>query len=131
MVAAAYALRADQAELQRSAAVGAVALEQANLAGAITKHHQFLAEDLHRERQVLELIRVADRLPEPSHVLAARCVWADMRQLRVFLRNLPMMISAVPRLQERSPGDRHYKASCPGVVGASLRCRNLLVGILG
>src|SRR5262245_1430833 len=72
MIAAAYSLRADQAELQRRATVRAMALEQADGAAAVAKGHQFLTQNLHGQRQVLQLIRVADRLPEATHVLATR-----------------------------------------------------------
>src|SRR5689334_11972792 len=121
MIAAAYSLRADQAELQRGAAVTAVAFQQPDPAASITEHHEFLAQNLHCERQILELIRIADRLPEPAHVLAARRIRADMRQLRIFGGNLPVIVSAVPCLQKRSPGDRHRKSpvlmlsTCPYV----------------
>jgi hypothetical protein len=48
-------------------------------------------------------------LPEPSHILPAWGIRADMRQLSVLVRNLSVMIGAVARLQERSPGYRHGK----------------------
>ena len=76
----------------------AMPLQQADRAAAVAKHHQLLAEDFDRQRQVLEVIRVADRLPEPAHVLAAGRVRADMGQLGILLRNVPMMVTAVARL---------------------------------
>ena len=50
VVAAADALGADQAELQRGAAVGAMPFKEADGAGAVAEGDQFLAEDFERDR---------------------------------------------------------------------------------
>ena len=123
VVAAAYPLGTDETELERGTAVRTVALQQADRAAAVAEHHQLLAEDLQCDRQVLEFVGVADRLPEPPHVLAAGRVRADMGEFRIFPRNLPMMVTAVARLQERSPG-RHGKPPVPG--GRPQSCRRIM-----
>ena len=99
VVAAAYPLGADQAELERRAAMWAVPLQQPDRAAAVAKHHQLLAEDFDRQRQVLEVIRVADRLPEPTHVLATGRIRPDMSQFGILLRNVPVMVAAVTRFK--------------------------------
>src|SRR5260370_30144762 len=81
----------------------AMQLQQAGCAAAVAESDKVLAEDPELERQILQLVRVADRLPESSHVLAAGRVWADMRQLGVFLRHMAVVVSAVTALKERGP----------------------------
>src|SRR5262249_37826827 len=100
-------LRADQAEFQRRATVRAMPLQQAHGTAALAKCDQFLAEDLHCQWQVLQLIRVANRLPEAAQGPAPRGIWPDMRGFAVFGRNVPMMVGAVPVLQER--GSRGHR----------------------
>ena len=63
MIAAAYPFRTDEAELEGSAAVRAVTLQEADRAAAVAKDDQLLAEDFDRQRQVFQVIGVADRLP--------------------------------------------------------------------
>src|SRR5215469_4103619 len=109
VIAAADALLADQAEFERGSAMRAMQLEEAGLAGAVTKGDEILAQDAEPERQVLQIVRVADRLPEAAEILAARRIRADMGKLGVFRRDLTVMIAAVTRLQIRSPR-RHKKS---------------------
>src|SRR5204862_7491224 len=71
-------------------------------AAAIAKGDAVFAEDPEFEGQIRQLVRVTDRLPKSPHVFAARGIRANMRQLGVFLRNMSVVIGAVPGLEERS-----------------------------
>src|SRR5437763_5318055 len=77
----------------------AMQLQQADGAAAVAKSDKILAEDPKFQRQVLQLVRVADRLPEAPHVLAAGRIRADMRQLGVFQRNMAVMVSTITGLR--------------------------------
>src|SRR5580704_11631440 len=82
----------------------AVQLQEADRAAAVAKRDEVLAEDPELERQVFQLVRIADRLPEAAHVFAAGRVRADTRQLCIFRGHLAVVVSAVARLEERGPG---------------------------
>ncbi len=76
----------------------AMQLEEAGFTAAVAKRDQLLAKNLDLERQVLQLVRKAYRLPEMAHVFAARRIRADMGQLGIFLGDVPVVISAVAGL---------------------------------
>jgi hypothetical protein len=69
--------------------------QQPDGAAQVTKHHQFLAEDLNPMGHVLQFVGKADRLPKAAHVLAARCARADMGQLGIFPGNVTVVIPSV------------------------------------
>src|SRR6267143_5168287 len=83
-----------------------VQLQQTDVAAPVAKGDQLLVQNLDPERQVLQLVGKADRLPEAAHVLAARRAGTDMGELGVLLGDVPMEIPAISRLQERGSG-RH------------------------
>src|SRR6266436_3158970 len=81
-----------------------VQLQQTDVAALVAKGDQLLVQNLDPQRQILQLIREADRLPEATHVLAARRAGTDMGELAVLLRHVPVEVGAIPRLQKRSSG---------------------------
>src|SRR6266478_536555 len=83
-----------------------VQLQQTDVAALVAKGDQRLVQNLDPQRQILQLIREADRLPETTHVLAARRAGTDMGELGVLLGDVPMEVPAISRLQERGSG-RH------------------------
>src|SRR5206468_857002 len=89
VIAAPHTLAFDSSVLQGGAPVAAVHRQQSDLALAIAKEHEVFAEDADRQRQILELVREADRVPEPTQVLATRRSRADASQLCIILRNVP------------------------------------------
>jgi hypothetical protein len=97
VITAADPLVADEPEFQGCAAVRAVQLEQSGGSTAVAEGDQFLAEDFQPHRQVLQIVGVADRLPEAAHIFAARRVGADMGEFAVLSRHVAMMIAAVTR----------------------------------
>jgi hypothetical protein len=88
----------------------AVQLKEADLAAAVAESDQILAQDADLQRQILQVVGKAHRLPEAAHVFATGRLRADMGQLGVLSRDLAIVIAAVARLQKRSPG-RHQNAS--------------------
>src|SRR4029077_9789957 len=85
----------------------AVQLQQTDRTTAIAEHDKVLAEDAKLERQLFQIVRIADWLPKTAHVLAARCIRADMGQLGIFLRHTAVMEPTVASLKERRP--RHHR----------------------
>src|SRR6266403_783176 len=85
-----------------------VQLQQTDVAALVAKGDQLLVQNLDPQRQILQLVREADRLPEAAHVLAARRAGTDMGELGVLLGDVPVEIPAIPRLQERGSG-RHRR----------------------
>src|SRR6267378_43369 len=83
-----------------------VQLQQTDVAALVAKGDQLLVQNLDPQRQILQLVREADRLPEATHVLAARRAGTDMGELGVLLGDVPMEVGAISRLQERGSG-RH------------------------
>src|SRR3984893_15468062 len=83
-----------------------VQLQQTDVAALVAKGDQLLAEDFDPQWQVLQLVGKADRLPEAAHILAARRAGTDMGELAILLRDIPMEVPAISRLQERGSG-RH------------------------
>jgi hypothetical protein len=63
---------ADDAELERSAAMRAMLLEQPDIAGEVTVDDKVLAKNPNGERTATQLRRQENRMPEPSQVLTAR-----------------------------------------------------------
>ena len=72
VVAAADPGLADDAELERGAAMAAMRVQQPEASAAIAEQHQLLAEDAQRQRQVLDLPGHRHREPEAPEVLAGR-----------------------------------------------------------
>lgn len=56
-------------------------LKEADRTTAVAKGNQLLAEHPDLEREVREVVRKTDRLPETAHVFAAWRVRTDMGQL--------------------------------------------------
>jgi hypothetical protein len=100
VVAAPDAPLGDQSEFQRSPAVGTVQLEQSHVSPQIAEGHEVLAQDRHTQRQVAQIVGETNRLPEAAEVLAAWRSGTDVRELRVFLGNIPVMVAAKTRGQE-------------------------------
>src|SRR6266478_3593571 len=80
-------------------------LQQTDVAALVAKGDQLLVQNLDPQRQILQLVREADRLPEAAHVLAARRAGTDMGELGVLLGDVPVEVGAVSRLQERGSRD--------------------------
>src|SRR5580704_8039422 len=105
MVAASYTFGVDQPELQGRATMRTMQFHKTGGAAQVTKHHQFLAEDLNPMRQVLQFVGKADRLPKAAQIFAAWCVGADMGKFCVFLGHLAMEVAAKSRRQVTGSGD--------------------------
>ena len=114
MIAAAYPLRADEAEFERGAAMRAVQFQQTDRAALIAERDQILTQDPDPQREVAELIGETYRLPEAAHVFAARRIRPDMGEFCILLRHRAVVIAAKSRLQERSPV-RHPVPPCERV----------------
>src|ERR1700736_3177619 len=82
-----------------------VPLQQTDVAALVAKGDQLLVQNLDPQRQVLQLVGKADRLPEAAHVLAARRAGPDMGELGVLLGDVPVEVGAVSRLQKRGSRD--------------------------
>src|SRR5262249_3730449 len=95
----------NQPELERSPAMGTVALEQPHPSLPIAEDDQLLPEDRDVNRHVSQVIGEADRLPEAAEVLAARRSGTDVGEFCVLSGNLAMVVGAVARRQEG--GSRH------------------------
>ena len=80
VIAADDAVLRDTSELQGSAAMGAMLVQDADLAGKVAEDDEILAEDAdgHRVLLALDLLRHGDGVPEAAHVLAARRSRPDM-----------------------------------------------------
>src|SRR5271169_6795181 len=98
MITTANARLADEAEFERSATMRAMQFEQADLARAVAESDEILAHDPQLQREVPKVVGIADRLPEAAQIFPARRFRADMGQLGVFPRYLPVMITAIARL---------------------------------
>ena len=79
----------------------AVQLDQSDLAAAVAKRDEVLAEDFKPLRHVAELVRDDYRLPEPPQVFAARRARPDAGQLIIRRRQAAVVISAVGLVQKR------------------------------
>ena len=79
----------------------AVQFQQPDLATAVAKRDEIVAEDFEPLRHVAELVRDDYRLPEPPQVFAARRARPDPGQLFVLGRPLAMVIGAVGGAQKR------------------------------
>ncbi len=100
VVAAANPPLTDQAVLERRAAVRAVQLEQPDATAPVAEQHEILPEDPEAQRNVRQLPREGDRLPEAAEILAARRAGADPRELLVGRRDLARVIRAVRRVED-------------------------------
>ncbi len=83
------------AELERSAAVRAMPVEEPEAAGLVAERDEVLAEQPHGDRQVFQLGRQQERMPVAAHVLAARRARPDVREQRVVAGLRPVVITAV------------------------------------
>jgi hypothetical protein len=95
VIAATKPLPLDQSEFERGAAMRAVQLDQPDLAAAVAKRDEVLAEDFKPLRHVAESARKDHRLPEPPQVFAARRTRPDSGQLVVHRRHAAVVISAI------------------------------------
>ena len=84
MIAAADAGLADDAELERGAAVAAMRVQEPEAAAAVAKQHQILAENAHAQRQVLDPLGHRHGEPEAPEILAGRRARPDPRPDGVF-----------------------------------------------
>jgi hypothetical protein len=66
VIAAADACFADEAEFERRAAMRAMQLEEADLTAAVAERDQVLTKNFELQRQVLQIVGIADRLPEAA-----------------------------------------------------------------
>jgi hypothetical protein len=94
VIAAANTAFADQPEFERGAAMRAVQLQQADGAALVAEHHQLLAQDPKFDRQIRDVVGVADRLPEAAEILAARRVRSDVGEFRVLARHFAVIVAA-------------------------------------
>jgi len=101
VVAAADAPLADQAELERGAAMGAMQFQEADAAAPVAVGDEVLAEDADAPRQVAQFAGEDDRLPEAPQIFPARRPRPDAGQLLVIRRPLAVVISAVGGIQKR------------------------------
>jgi len=83
MVAAAYAVLLDDAELERGVAVAAQQVQQPIGAGPVAEQHQVLAHPAQLQRQFANHGGERDRHPEPAQILAAGCARHDAGDLIV------------------------------------------------
>jgi hypothetical protein len=95
VVAAANSALLDDAILERSAAMTAVASKNAHVAVSITECDEVLAKDPYFVRHLSYLTRQTDRLPESADVFAERRTRTDPRDLIVRGWNGSMKIAAV------------------------------------
>src|SRR5690242_18800378 len=103
VVAAANPLLRDQPELERSAAVGAMKLQQSDRPAAVAEGDEILPQDAQPTRQVAQLLRQHNRLPKMAHIFAARRSRPDARELLVLRRPLAVVVGAVSRAEQRNP----------------------------
>src|SRR4029077_2322501 len=101
VVAAADALVADQAELERGAAMGAVQFQKADAAALVAVGDEVLAKDADASRQVAQFAGEDHRLPEAPLIFPARRPRPDARQLLVIRRPFAVIIGAIGRIQKR------------------------------
>src|ERR1051325_5532006 len=120
MIAAAYPLRADEAEFERGAAMRAVQFQETDRAALIAERDQILAQDPDPQRQIAEIVGETYRLPEAAHIFAARRIRPDMGELGILLRHRAVVIAAKTRLQEGCPV-RHPVPPCKSVRQAFLK----------
>jgi hypothetical protein len=74
------------AELERDAAMRAIALQQCKAVVMGAEEDQVLAQQLHRHRRLLDLLGESDRPPVTAKHLAARGAGPDAGQKLVFFR---------------------------------------------
>src|SRR5947208_737456 len=94
MIAAAYPLRADEAEFERGAAMRAVQFQQTDRAALIAERDQILTQDPDPQREVAELIGETHRLPEAAHVFATRRIRPDMAEFCIRTRAIEGVLAA-------------------------------------
>jgi len=85
VIAAADALFGQDAVFERRVAVTALQVHDAKPARQVAECDQVFAQRPHPERHLAELGFVADRLPEPAMVFAARRATPDFDQCQVGL----------------------------------------------
>jgi hypothetical protein len=83
VLAATDALVLNNAELERCAAVAALAVQHTDTTGAIAKRNVILAQDADRFWHVREFFCKTDWMPESAHLFAHRRCWPDLRQFRI------------------------------------------------
>src|SRR5439155_23953852 len=115
VIAAADALVADQAELERGAAMRAMQFEETDGAGFVAERDEVLTENAQPPRDLAQFAGEDDRLPKAPQIFAARRPRPDTGQLLVHRRALAVVIGAVGGGQERrscshdvSPSVRRY-----------------------
>jgi hypothetical protein len=95
VIAAHDAVFLHDAVFERGAAMGADAVEEADLAAAISKDDKVLAEQPQRDRQVLKLRLDHDRMPVAPQILAAGGARPDLGERARLERRRAIVISAV------------------------------------
>src|ERR1041385_8963655 len=114
MIAAAYPLRADQAEFERGAAMRAVQFQETDRAALIAERDQILTQDPDPQGEIAQIIGETHRLPEAAHIFAPGCTAPDMGGFCIRLRPRAGVIAATSRLKEGCPV-RHPVPPCKRV----------------
>src|ERR671934_2549257 len=78
----------------------AVEMEQSEPTAPVTEQHEIFAEDAQAQRDVAEIARERDRLPEAPEIFAARRAGTDAGQLVVGQRDPAHVIPTVRRVEE-------------------------------
>jgi hypothetical protein len=88
--------------------------QEADRAALVAERDEVLAEDAQPARQLGQLARQDDRLPEAAQILAAGRARTDSGQFLVLRRPLAMVIAAVgPGQKRRSLGHDVPPSRCP------------------
>jgi hypothetical protein len=74
-----------------------MSVEQAEAPATISEKDQILTQDPKSERQIPQLRRYGDRMPESAQILAAGRAWSDLRELPILHRDLGLIVPAVRR----------------------------------
>jgi hypothetical protein len=106
VIAAADALFCNQSKLQRGAAVGTIRLQQTHCTALVAEGHEIFTQDADAPRQVLQILRQENRLPETPQIFAAGGSWPNPGQFLVLLRHPTLVIGAIGCAQKRYSG-RH------------------------
>src|SRR2546425_6984869 len=78
----------------------AVQLQQPDAAATVAEQHEILAENPEAQRNVRQVAREGDRLPETAEVLATGCAGTHPRELVVGRRRLASVMGAVRRVEK-------------------------------
>ena len=94
VIAAAYATLLDEAVFERGVAVAAAEMQQPDPPAEVAEQDQLLVQDTDRQRQLAELGRQRDRVPESPQVLPARRAPTDMGELGILTGAAAAVIAA-------------------------------------